>query len=76
MPVALVQLQAWVVEKLPGQLLTRDQLKMLAHDNIVSSGALGLGDLGIAATPVEQVVPEYLRRYRPGGGRRATAQAA
>jgi NADH dehydrogenase len=76
MPVPLVRLQACVLEMLPGKLLTRDQLKMLAHDNVVSSTAFGLSDLGISPTAVEQVVPDYLRRYRPGGGRRPTPLAA
>jgi len=76
MPVALVRLQACLLELLPGKLLTRDQLKMLAHDNVVNSAALGLSDLGISPTAVEQIVPDYLRRYRPGGGRRPTSVAA
>jgi NADH dehydrogenase len=73
MPVPLVRLQARVLENLPGKLLTRDQLKMLGRDNVVASDALGLSDLGIDPTAVEQVVPDYLRRYRPGGGHRRTA---
>jgi len=76
MPVPLVRLQARVLELLPGKLLTRDQLKMLARDNVVTPGALGLGDLGIGATAVEQIVPGYLSRFRPGGGRRPASLAA
>ena len=76
MPVPLVRLQACLLEMLPGKLLTRDQLKMLARDNVVSPNALGLSDLGISPTAVEQVVPDYLRRYRAGGGRRPTSVAA
>ena len=76
MPVCLTKLQASVLEHLPGKLLTRDQLKMLAHDNVVGSNALGLADLGISATAVEQIVPSYLARYRPGGGRRVLPKAA
>jgi uncharacterized protein YbjT (DUF2867 family) len=76
MPVALTQLQARVLEMLPGKLLTRDQLKLLAHDNVVASNALGFSDLGISPTAVEQVVPDYLRRYRAGGGKRATPVTA
>ena len=76
MPVSLVRLQAWLLERLPGALLTRDQLRMLAHDNVVASDALGLADLGITPVAVEQIVPGYLSRFRPGGGRRAAAQAA
>ncbi len=74
MPLPLVQLQAWLLERMPGKLLTRDQLKMLARDNVVASTALGLSDLGISPTAVEQIVPDYLRRYRPGGGRRPTVR--
>jgi NADH dehydrogenase len=76
MPVPLVRLQACLLEMLPGKLLTRDQLKLLTHDNVVSSAALGLSDLGISPTAVDQIVPGYLRRYRPGGGRRPTQLAA
>jgi NADH dehydrogenase len=52
--------------------LTPDQLLLLANDNVVSEGALGLADLGITPTPVELIVPGYLSRYQPGGGRRPT----
>jgi uncharacterized protein YbjT (DUF2867 family) len=76
MPLPLVRLQACVLEMLPGKLLTRDQLKMLARDNVVASDVLGLSDLGVSPTPVEQIVPEYLRRYRAGGGRRPATMAA
>jgi len=76
MPVPLVRLQACLLEMLPGKLLTRDQLKLLAHDNVVGSGALGFSDLGISPTAVEMVVPDYLRRFRAGGERRPTTLAA
>ena len=76
MPVPLVRLQACLLEILPGKLLTRDQLKMLARDNVVASDALGLSDLGISPTAVEQIVPDYLRRFRAGGGRRPSPLAA
>jgi uncharacterized protein YbjT (DUF2867 family) len=68
-PMALARLQATVLERLPGKLLTRDQLLLLARDNVVAEGAAGLLDLGITPTPVEQVVPAYLARFRPGGKR-------
>ena len=57
-----------MLEHLPGKLLTRDQLLMLQQDNVVTAGVAGLGDLGIVPTPMDLVVPAYLRRYRPGGG--------
>ena len=69
LPMGLVRLQAAVLEHLPGKLLTRDQLLLLERDNVVTSGARGLADLGVTPTPAELVVPDYLRRYRPGGGR-------
>ncbi len=68
-PLGIARLQAAMAERLPGKPFTRDQLLLLQHDNVVAGGTLGLGDLGIAATPVELVVPEYLDRYRPGGGK-------
>ena len=66
----VARFQATLLEKLPGKLLTRDQLLLLAQDNVVTEGMPGLPELGIVATPVELVVPRYLRRYRPGGGKR------
>ena len=71
MPMGLLALQAAVLERLPGKLLTRDQLKLLARDNVLTPGADGLAELGVAATPIERVVPAYLRRFQPGGGNRA-----
>jgi uncharacterized protein YbjT (DUF2867 family) len=77
-PMCLARIQAAILERLPGKLLTRDQLAMLARDNVVASGMPGLTDLGIVPTPLELIVPSYLRRFRPGGRRSAGpgAQAA
>jgi NADH dehydrogenase len=47
--------------------LTRDQVRNLARDNVVAPGAAGLDGLGIAATPMDAVLPEYLWRYRSSG---------
>jgi NADH dehydrogenase len=73
-PAKLANLQARFMEHLPGKPLTRDQLILLAKDN-VTGDLPGLSALGIVATPMEQVVPGYLRRYRPGGGKREDAIA-
>jgi len=50
--------------------LTRDQVRMLRRDNVVSPGAAGLEALGVTPTALELILPTYLARYRPGGGRR------
>lgn len=47
--------------------LTRDQVRNLARDNVVSPGARGFADLGIEPLAMEAVLPEYLWRYRPSG---------
>lgn len=69
-PMGIVRLQAALLERLPGKLLTRDQLLLLARDNVVAEGAPGLAELGVLPTPVAQVVPGYLKRYRAGGLKR------
>lgn len=48
-------------------LITRDQITMLGHDNVVAPGAKGLADLGITPAALEPVLPEYLWPYRPSG---------
>ncbi len=68
-PHVLASLMASVMEFVPGKPLTRDQLRMLARDTVVSAGMPGLVELGVTPTPLEMVVPGYLRRFRPGGGR-------
>jgi uncharacterized protein YbjT (DUF2867 family) len=70
MPMGLARLQARFLEMLPGKPLTRDQLLMLARDNVVAAGVPGLAELGLIPTPVELVVPGYLRRFQEGGGTR------
>lgn len=75
-PTAIAALQAGVLERLPGRLLTRDQLRMLEKDNVVGKAVPGLADLGVVPTPMDLVVPAYLRRYRPGGGRKSDLAAA
>jgi NADH dehydrogenase len=61
LPSGLARLQAQLLQRLPGKLLTTDQIKMLQRDNIVSPGALGLPELGIVPTPMDLIVPGYLR---------------
>jgi NADH dehydrogenase len=52
-------------------LLTRDQVKLLRHDNIVSNQAIledrTLESLGITPCSFETIVPTYLYRFRKTG---------
>ncbi|MGF1640005.1 MAG: complex I NDUFA9 subunit family protein [Rhodospirillales bacterium] len=64
-PLAIAEFEAWFLEKLPVPPLTRDQVKLLQRDNVVSADALTLADLGLQPTAVEAILPTYLHRYRP-----------
>lgn len=63
LPANLARFQARFMEFLPKPPLTRDQIALLASDNVVSDGARTLADLGIEATPLEVIVPGYVQRY-------------
>ena len=60
-PMGLARFQASILQHVPGKPLTPDQLLMLSKDNIVAPGVAGLAELGITPTPVELIVPAYLR---------------
>jgi NADH dehydrogenase len=64
---AFDMLQAVTLGLVENKMITRDQVRNLARDNVVSSGAKGFPDLGITPTAMEAVLPEYLWRYRPSG---------
>jgi len=66
-PFGIAFLQAAFLQLLPKPLLTVDQVKLLKKDNVVSSTAPGLADLGITPTSAEAVIPSYLWRYRAKG---------
>jgi NADH dehydrogenase len=67
LPFGLASTLARLMAVLPNPPLTPDQVELLRSDNIVSPGALGLANLGIAPTAVEAVLPTYLDRFRRGG---------
>ena len=48
-------------------ILTRDQVRQLRQDNVVSEDAKGFDDLGLQPTDMEAVLDDYLWVYRPGG---------
>ena len=59
-PQVVARLEATVLEKLPGHLLTRDQVAMMSVDNVVQPGAETLQTLGIHPASLGMVVPGYL----------------
>ncbi|HET7728781.1 MAG TPA: complex I NDUFA9 subunit family protein [Usitatibacter sp.] len=58
LPGALASMQAFVLEHLPGKLMTRDNLRSMSVDNVASSPFPAI--FGFAPSPLEAVVPEYL----------------
>jgi NADH dehydrogenase len=71
LPFALARLQAFFLEFLPKPPLTRDQLRLLEADNVVSAKAEREGrtlkGLAIAPTLLEAILPSYLWRFRKAG---------
>jgi NADH dehydrogenase len=67
LPFWAAALEASVLELAPVPLLTRDQVRLLRHDNVVGDDSLTLADLGIRPTALELILPTYLDRYRPHG---------
>jgi hypothetical protein len=52
---------AWeILAGLPNRPLSRDQVKLMKKDNVVSAQALTLVALGVELTPVEAILPTYL----------------
>ena len=56
--------------------LTRDQVRNLANDNVVSGDTKTLADLGIEPTAFEVILPNYLWRFRPSGQYDAIKESA
>jgi uncharacterized protein YbjT (DUF2867 family) len=52
---------AALMAPLPARPISRDQVKLMQKDNVVSPGALTLADLGITPTALDAVAPTYLR---------------
>ena len=70
-PKGLANLMALPMGLLPKPLLTSDQIELLQHDNVVSEAAVReartLEGAGITATPMGEVLPTYLWRFRRHG---------
>ncbi|WP_340148805.1 complex I NDUFA9 subunit family protein [uncultured Sneathiella sp.] len=68
-PSGMMSLMATFLALAPGRpQLTPDQVKLLQYDNVPSGDFPNLGDLGIKPATIDVIVPEYLKRYRRGGG--------
>ncbi len=74
-PFFLAGIKAWgldMVQAATGglvenRLLTRDQVKNLANDNVATGEYPGLSDLGIMPTAMDGVLESYLYCFRPQG---------
>lgn len=60
-------LQAVTLGLFSNTLITKDQIKNLGNDNVVSDDAKGFSDLGITPVSMASVLPDYLWRFRPSG---------
>lgn len=71
LPWSIARLQASIMEWLPNPMMTRDQLKLLEVDNVVSHHAIAEGrtlqGIGITPTSLAAVLPSYLVRFKPHG---------
>lgn len=56
--------------------ITRDQVRNLARDNVVSEDARKFDALGISPTAMAAVLPDYLWRFRPSGQYDAIKESA
>ncbi|HKD22935.1 MAG TPA: complex I NDUFA9 subunit family protein [Rhizomicrobium sp.] len=66
-PFGLASFGAAIANITPWPPITPDQVKLLKSDNVMTKGALGLGDLAIEPDSVEAIVPTYLWRFRAQG---------
>src|SRR6266478_6092672 len=62
-PFALAEMQAGLVELLPNPPLTRDQVRLLKTDKVVSGAEPTLGDLGVQPWPLEEFLAVFKDKY-------------
>lgn len=71
LPFWFARLQAFFMEMMPKPMLTRDQVKLLEQDNVVSAEAIRAGrtleGIGISPTAMRAILPSYLWRFRKAG---------
>jgi uncharacterized protein YbjT (DUF2867 family) len=74
-PLPIARAQGWAFDTLQrfsfglftNTLITRDQVRLLARDNVVAPGARGFDALGITPTAMDAILESYLYTYRKGG---------
>src|SRR6266446_2032656 len=63
-PFALAEMQAALLELLPNLLLTRDQVRLLKTDKVVSGMEPTLVDLGVQQRPLEEFLAVFKDKHR------------
>lgn len=58
-PFFLWDFLAAIISVLPAPPVTRDQIALMRRDNVVAGNALSLEDLGVSATALEDILPDY-----------------
>ncbi len=75
MPFAVGRMMGWFFDitckalfgLFDNKIVTRDQVKLLRHDNVVSANAKSFAELGIKPTATDSIIGDYLWRFRPSG---------
>ena len=66
-PFGFAKFQSYFLQMMPNPLLTPDQVELLKYNNIVSGDYPELKELGITGTPIQNILPKYIYRFRTGG---------
>jgi len=66
-PWSFAKFQSYFLQMLPNPLLTPDQVELLKYSNVVSRDYPTLKDLGVSGTPIHNILPKYIYRFRTGG---------
>jgi NADH dehydrogenase len=62
-PFALAEMQAGLLEQLPNPPLTRDQVRLLKIDKMLSGVGTDTRDLGVRPRPVEEFLAVFKDKY-------------
>ena len=66
LPFWTAELLGGLLQVFPDAPFTRDQVRLLRTDKVVSGSEPTLADIGVEARALETVVPEYLAVYQRG----------